>query len=85
MKEVEKKQSGKSSAEPASRGEVDEVLKKIFDTVAQAIKANESRKLSLDDVDRTLYALFDAVNRVHSEGKNVRLPDFNKILASSDV
>lgn len=86
MTEITKSNSSlknKNASKDISREEIDATLNKIFDNVDKAIKANESRKLTLEDIDRTLYALFDTVNKVHSEGKNVKLPDFKKILESA--
>ena len=74
-----------SSGRDVSKEEVDKTLQKIFDSVDQAIKAKKARKLTLEGVDKTLYALFDTVNRVHTEGKNVELPDFRKILESAEA
>lgn len=63
-----------------SKDEIDDTLNKIFDSVTAAIQENEEKRLSLEVIDKTLYALFEAVNRVRAEGKNMELPDFRKIL-----
>ena len=65
-----------------SAEEMDKTLKKIFDSVDDAIKANE-QKISLENVDKTLDALFDAINSAHVKGPNAKLPDFKKILTST--
>ena len=84
MKEVaEKSSSGRGASKDGKKNDVDVALDKIFTTVDKAIKESRSQKLTLEHVDKTLYALFDAVNRVHKEGKNVKVPDFKKILASA--
>lgn len=62
-----------------SRNEVDKILDSIFESVQKAIRENE-KKITLEKVDETLNALFDVINKVSLEGKNVKIPNFSEIL-----
>ena len=72
-----------SVAKASSADEINASLTKIFDSVEKAIKETE-RKVTLDCVDKTLNALFDAINDAHIKGSKAKLPDFQKILNSSN-
>lgn len=62
--------------------EVNQALERIFDSAAQAIQQvkKENAKVTLEQVDATLRALFDAVNAVSDSGGAKNVPDFTKTL-----
>lgn len=62
-----------------SKEEIEVALDKIFNSVSSAINEKE-RKITLDSVDKTLNALFDAVNKASTEGKKIKIPNFSEIL-----
>jgi hypothetical protein len=65
-----------------SKEEIDIALNKIFDSASNAINETRQKELNitLEQVDITLKAIFDAINMAAIEGKNIKVPNFSKIL-----
>ncbi len=65
----------------AYKDEVEATLDKIFNAARQAIKAN-ANNITLDNVDNTLGALFEAISQANKQGNKAKVPDFRKFLIS---
>ena len=64
-----------------SKEEVDSALNKIFAEMTKALEEKKSNKITLDKIDETLDALFEAINQSKFEGKNTKIPDFKRIIS----
>ncbi len=77
MTEIQKKQV---SSDQLPKTEVDLAVEKIFTSVIEAVNKAKEQKVTLEQVDKTLEALFEVLNKVPFEGNKTKIPDFNKIL-----
>ena len=76
--------SNEMNKKTVNKTEVDAALDKIFSGITSALSKDERHKISLDRIDETLGALFDAINRASYEGKKTKIPDFKRILSGDN-
>ena len=68
------------SKKAASKEEINVALDKVFSKMTDALQKKEEKRITLERVDETLNALFDAINRAQYEGSNIKVPDFQRII-----